>query len=84
MRIGRSRWRAAVTVASIRSMPCAEFSFANSTIRIAFLAERPTVVSSPTWKKTSLASPRNSVAEMVPMIPSGTTSMTANGIDQLS
>ena len=57
---------------------------ANSTIRIAFFAARPTVVSSPTWKYTSLDSPRSKVAASAPMMPSGTTSITADGIDQLS
>src|SRR6202041_1885779 len=59
-------------------------SLANSTIRIAFFADRPTVVSRPTWKNTSLARPRSSVARMAPITPSGTTSITATGIDQLS
>ena len=84
IRIGRRRWRAAVTVASISSIPWSWFSLANSTIRMAFLAASPTVVSKPTWKNTSLLKPRNKVASTVPMMPSGTTSITATGIDQLS
>lgn len=84
MMIGRSRIRMASSVALTRSMPDAWRSFANSTIRIAFFAERPTVVSRPTWKYTSLARPRILVARIAPMTPSGTTSMTENGIDQLS
>ncbi|MNT51438.1 hypothetical protein D3C72_1884030 [compost metagenome] len=57
---------------------------ANSTIRMAFLAASPIVVSRPTWKYTSLDRPRISVASNAPMIPSGTTSMTADGMVQLS
>ncbi|MNF00984.1 hypothetical protein D3C80_1999050 [compost metagenome] len=57
---------------------------ANSTIRIAFFAARPMVVNRPTWKYTSLDRPRRLVASRAPMIPNGTTSMTAIGIDQLS
>ncbi|MCY1373113.1 hypothetical protein D9M69_603630 [compost metagenome] len=57
---------------------------ANSTIRIAFLAARPMVVSRPTWKYTSLDRPRINVASSAPMIPRGTTSITADGIVQLS
>lgn len=53
-------------------------------INMAFFAASPTVVSRPTWKKTSFDNPRSNTAPMVPKIPSGTTSMTENGIDQLS
>ena len=57
IRMGRRRWRAAWMADSI-SPPPTQYSLANSTIRIAFAA-RPTVVSSPTWKYTSLDSPRS-------------------------
>jgi len=50
IRIGLRRIRDAVSVASIRFMPSSCKSLANSTIRMAFLAERPIVVSRPTWK----------------------------------
>ena len=50
IRIGRNRSRTALIVASTRSMPRSRFSFANAMIRIAFLLERPTVVSIATWK----------------------------------
>src|SRR5580692_2962655 len=53
-------------------------------MRIAFFEARPTVVNNPTWKNTSLLKPRSIVANTVPMMPSGTTNMTATGIDQLS
>ncbi|MNT96410.1 hypothetical protein D3C72_2384890 [compost metagenome] len=42
------------------------------------------MVSNPTWKYTSLDKPRIKVASSTPMIPSGTTNMTAVGMDQLS
>ena len=50
IRIGRRRSRTACIVASTSSMPFSRFSLANSTIRIAFLLVRPTVVSIATWK----------------------------------
>ena len=48
--IGRRRSRTACMIASIRPAPFSRFSLANSTIRIAFLLVRPTVVSIATWK----------------------------------
>ncbi len=53
-------------------------------MRIAFFAVRPTVVNRPTWKNTSLLRSRPMVASTAPITPNGTTSITANGIDQLS
>ena len=50
MRIGRKRSLAASTVASISGLPSARRSLANSMIRIAFLADRPMMVISPTLK----------------------------------
>jgi hypothetical protein len=84
MRIGRSRMRAASSAAWAASMPRSCSALANSTMRIAFFAERPIVVSRPTWKYTSFARPPSRVADTAPMTPSGTTSMTETGIDQLS
>ena len=49
IRIGRSRSRAASSAASTSGMPLSRFSFANSTIRIAFLADRPISVTRPIW-----------------------------------
>ena len=48
IRIGRSRSRAASDAALSSGTPCSCSELANSTIRIAFLAERPTTVMSPT------------------------------------
>ena len=53
IRIGRKRRCTASSVASIRSLPCACRSLANSMIRIAFFADRPMTVIRPTLKKTS-------------------------------
>src|SRR6478752_402235 len=51
---------------------------------MAFLAARPMVTSRPTWKYASLVRPRAQVAITAPTTPSGTTSSTVTGIDQLS
>ena len=58
IRIGRNRKCAASSVASIRPLPCACKSLANSMMRMAFLADKPTMVSRPTLKNTSLGRPR--------------------------
>jgi hypothetical protein len=57
---------------------------ANSTIRIAFFADRPITVTIPTWKYTSLGMPRPETSKTEPSIPSGTASITDSGIAQLS
>ncbi|MCY1410294.1 hypothetical protein D9M71_256600 [compost metagenome] len=82
--IGRRRRRAARTVASTRSWPSSTRCLANSMIRIAFLADRPIRVIRPTLKNTSLGIPRKVTANTAPSTPSGTTSNTEVGIDQLS
>ena len=84
MMIGRSRNRAAFKVASIKSSPWSYRSLANSMIRIAFFADRPMMVIKPTLKNTSLGIPRSDTAHTAPSTPSGTTSNTEVGIDQLS
>ncbi len=84
MMIGRKRRRAASSVASIRSWPSSYRLLANSMIRIAFFADRPMMVISPILKNTSLGMPRNDTANTAPSTPSGTTSNTEVGIDQLS
>jgi len=48
--IARSRSPAASIAASRGAMPARTRSMANSQIRIAFFADRPTRVTSPTWK----------------------------------
>ena len=57
---------------------------ANSMIRIAFFDDRPMMAIRPTLKNTSLGMPRRVTASTAPSMPSGTTRITANGIDQLS
>ena len=84
IRIGRKRRREASSVDSTRPLPSAYRSFANSTIRIAFLADRPMMVIRPTLKNTSFGMPRKVTASTAPITPSGTTSITDTGIDQLS
>ena len=58
MTIGRKRSVDASMVASTSDLPGFQRSLANSTIRIAFLAERPMIVMRPILKYTSLGSPR--------------------------
>ena len=50
MRIGRKRSRAASTAAAEADSPSSCLSTAYSTIRIAFLAARPSSVTRPIWK----------------------------------
>jgi hypothetical protein len=50
IRIGRRRIRAASTAASAIVRPRARSCSANSTMRIAFFAERPISMTSPTWQ----------------------------------
>ena len=76
MMIGRRRSFTAAIVASIVLLPCASSSIANSTMRIAFFAASPMIVTRPTLKYTSADSPRSIVNRMEPSTPSGTTSST--------
>ena len=82
--IGRILMRTACAAAWTMDSPFSCSSFANSTIKIAFLLTKPMVVSKPTWKYTSLFMPKAPVIPSAPITPSGTTKMTAIGIDQLS
>ena len=50
MRIGRNRSRPASIAASRMERPLARSSLPNSTIRMAFLAARPTTTTMPIWK----------------------------------
>jgi len=84
MTIGRSRSLDASSVASITPAPASTRSLANWMIKIAFLVVRPSVVSIPIWKYTSLGMKRR-LEEITPlMIPSGSVSRIAIGIGQLS
>ena len=82
--MGRKRRWAAASADSSALLPCACRSLANSMIRMAFLADRPMMVIRPTWKYTSFSRPRPVTASSTPSTPSGTTRITASGIDQLS
>ena len=84
MMMGRRRRRTASSVASNSALPWACSCVANSTIRMAFFEARPTVVKRPTWKYTSLSSPRRLVKMTAPSTPSGTPRITASGTVQLS
>ena len=55
IRIGRKRSLAASSAASSTDMPASCWALANSTIRIAFLAARPTSMIRPTWTNTLLS-----------------------------
>ena len=55
IRMGRKRRRAASSAASCAGLPSSCFTFANSTMRIAFLAARPMSMISPTWTYTLLS-----------------------------
>ena len=84
MRIGRKRSRAASSTASCSVRPSRCSVTANSTIRIAFFADSPMIVMSPTLKNTSFGRPRSNAATAVPMSPTGTAISTAAGMLQLS
>ena len=84
MTIGRKRRWAAASADSMTPLPCACRSLANSMIKMAFLADKPMMVISPTWKYTSFVMPRRVIPSSTPSTPRGTTRMTDSGIDQLS
>src|SRR5881296_2967096 len=90
MRIGRNRSRTATNAASMMLLPCSYSSLANSTIRLAFLAERPISITRPIWRNTSfsLACGATSLkSHRVPNAPNtaiGVTSSTLKGRAQLS
>ena len=54
IRIGRKRSLADSSTAVTASLPCSRSIFANSTMRMAFLAARPMSRMSPIWAKTLL------------------------------
>src|SRR6185436_17492430 len=89
IRIGRKRSRAASTAAAEADNPSSRFSTANSTIRIAFFAARPSSVTRPIWKYTSFESGRapttgirrlfTQIAASAPNVPNGSASSTESG-----
>ena len=60
IRIGRRRSRAPSSAASTIDPPCSSRSFANSTIKMAFLAVRPTSITRPICAYTLLSKRRDS------------------------
>ena len=57
---------------------------ANSTIRMAFLAVRPTSITRPIWAYTLLSKCRDSSPRYAPSTATGVLSRTLKGNDQLS
>jgi hypothetical protein len=84
IRIGRNRRRAASSAAAEADRPSWYFSSAYSTIRMAFLAARPSSVTRPIWKYTSFVMPRSQTAASAPKVPKGMASITDSGSDQRS
>ncbi len=83
--IGRRRRLTASRVALITGIPLSTRSFANSTIRMAFFAERPINVIKPICAYTLFTDLGIKVnVSMAPNIPSGTASKTEKGTYQLS
>src|SRR5437773_1913759 len=84
IRMGRKRSRAASSAAAAVDRPSWCFSTAYSTIRMAFFAARPSSVTSPIWKYTSLVNPRSHTAASAPKVPNGSASRTDSGSDHFS
>src|SRR5215831_17450841 len=84
IRIGRRRIVAACTADSTSGTPRSRSCSANSTIRIAFLLDSPTSMTSPTWQNTSSCKPRSHCALSAPSSAMGTASSTINGSTKLS
>lgn len=84
IRIARKRSLAAARAASLGNRPSLRLSTANSTIKMAFLAERAISVTRPIWKYTSLLRSRKLIAMSAPSIPKGTPISTLKGKDQRS
>ncbi|MNZ61047.1 hypothetical protein D3C78_791300 [compost metagenome] len=83
--IGRKRSLDASSAASNGPMPfSSRIITANSMIRMAFFAARPIRVTRPTWKYTSLSSPRSQIARIAPNTAKGTAVTTASGRVQRS
>lgn len=83
IRIGRSRIREAVTMASSEGVPFSRRSCANATLRIAFRAASPMVVSRPTLKRTSFHWPKTWAVAGAPGISTVAESIAAKCAAQL-
>src|ERR1700712_3723342 len=85
IKIGRNRNFTESNVAAIIGMPLSTLSFANSTIKMAFFADKPINVIKPICAYTLLVSLGIKVkVKMAPNTPIGTANNTENGTDQLS
>ena len=82
--IGRNRSRAASTVASMSGLPSSNNCLANSTIRMAFFAARPTSTRKPICTKISIGSDATIMPTTAQSKHMGTTRITAKGSRQLS
>ena len=84
IKIGRRRRRAAASAASISDLPPSYSAFANSTIRIAFLADEPDEHDQADLGIHVMANARSHSAVKAPKTAIGTVRSTLNGNDQLS
>src|SRR5215467_7819793 len=84
IRIGRRRVRAACTAASLEATPSSSFWRANSTIRMAFLAARPTRTTKPICARMSMGMARASRPVIEASRHIGTIRTIASGSFQLS
>src|SRR5262245_7936624 len=84
IRIGRRRVRAACTAASAEATPSFSFWRANSTMRMAFLAARPTRTTKPICARMSMGMPRASRPVTEASRHIGKIRTIANGSFQLS
>ena len=82
--IGRKRSLAAVRAACTASTPLSTSSLANSTMRMAFFATRPTSITRPIWKYMLFSSPHIHIPRYAPIPAIGRDSITAMGTLQLS
>ncbi|MPN37557.1 hypothetical protein SDC9_185077 [bioreactor metagenome] len=84
IRIGRRRRRLASIAAWSGGLPCSSSSRANSTIRMAFLADRPTSTISPIWVNRLLSPPVSHTPVSAARMLVGTIMITASGKVRLS
>ncbi|KAG0739104.1 hypothetical protein G6F32_017495 [Rhizopus arrhizus] len=81
--MGRSRNRAASRTAASGSAPSISLARANSTIKIAFLAARPTSTTNPICVKMLLSPPETQTPAIAESSAMGAINSTENGSDQL-
>ena len=84
IKIGRKRCRAASCTAVTLSSPFSCFKFANSTMRIPFLATNPINMMIPIWLNTFMVMSLKYMNINAPAIASGTVSMMMKGSLKLS